>query len=176
MKISTHSTDASIFEINPICVVYPRSQIDLVKTVKNLLGNEQHLTMRAGGTSIAGQAIGSGAIVDVSKHLTNIIKFSHKDMHNAKVSLVDGRRLAYQVMHIGVSESQFPSNRLNQIFLLLFASHRRHQDHQPQSPLHDSAYNIFYKTHEHFWGSDVKDFLCTQLPDDDMDDLMETIR
>ena len=79
MKISTHSTDASIFEINPICVVYPRSQIDLVRSVKNLLSNEQHLTMRAGGTSIAGQAIGSGAIVDVSKHLTNIIKFSHKD-------------------------------------------------------------------------------------------------
>jgi hypothetical protein len=39
-------------------------------------------------------------------------KFSHKDMHNAKVSLVDGRRLVYQVMHIGVSESQFPSNYL----------------------------------------------------------------
>ena len=79
MKTSTHSTDASIFEINPAYVVYPRNQTDLVKTVKNLLGNEQHLTMRAGGTSIAGQAIGSGTIVDVSKHLTNIIKFSHKD-------------------------------------------------------------------------------------------------
>jgi len=35
--------------------------------------------MRAGGTSIGGQAIGDGVLIDISKHLTNIVSFSEKD-------------------------------------------------------------------------------------------------
>jgi FAD/FMN-containing dehydrogenase/Fe-S oxidoreductase len=73
------STDASIFEIEPKEVVYPDSRDDLVKTIRQLLLKNQHFTMRAGGTSIGGQAIGSGVMVDISKHLTKIINFSEED-------------------------------------------------------------------------------------------------
>ena len=73
------STDASIFEIEPKEVVYPNSRDDLVKTIRQLLFKNQHFTMRAGGTSIGGQAIGSGVLVDISKHLTKIINFSEED-------------------------------------------------------------------------------------------------
>jgi FAD/FMN-containing dehydrogenase/Fe-S oxidoreductase len=73
------STDASIFEIEPKEVLYPINIGDLIRTVRDLLSKGQSFTMRAGGTSIGGQAIGSGFVIDISKHLTNIIYFSKED-------------------------------------------------------------------------------------------------
>jgi len=75
MKIST---DASIFEIEPIDVIYPNNREDLIKHVNKLIQSKQHFTLRAGGTSIGGQAIGDGVLIDVSKHLTKIIDFSEE--------------------------------------------------------------------------------------------------
>jgi len=69
------TTDASIFELEPKGVVYPTNRDDLIKTIRGLLSNNQSFTMRAGGTSIGGQAIGEGILVDISKYLTNIIDF-----------------------------------------------------------------------------------------------------
>jgi len=69
------TTDASIYEIEPERVIYPNNRDDLIKSVRNLLLDKQSFTMRAGGTSIGGQAIGKGTLVDVSKYLTNIIDF-----------------------------------------------------------------------------------------------------
>ncbi|WPE18191.1 FAD-binding oxidoreductase [Candidatus Thioglobus autotrophicus] len=69
------TTDASIFEINPKKVIHPSSRNDLIISIRELLKQQQQFTMRAGGTSIGGQAIGEGVIVDISKHLTNIIDF-----------------------------------------------------------------------------------------------------
>ena len=70
------TTDASIFEIKPKEVVFPESCNDLINIVRDLLLKKQSFTMRAGGTSIAGQAIGSGVLIDVSKYLNNILSFS----------------------------------------------------------------------------------------------------
>jgi len=72
------STDASIFEIEPKDVLYPTSCADLIETIRTLLSEKQPFTMRAGGTSIGGQAIGDGVLVDISKHLTNIIDFQEE--------------------------------------------------------------------------------------------------
>jgi FAD/FMN-containing dehydrogenase/Fe-S oxidoreductase len=69
------STDASIFEINPKEVVHPKDRNDLIGVIRNILSDKKPFTMRAGGTSIGGQAIGSGVLVDISKHLNNIIDF-----------------------------------------------------------------------------------------------------
>ncbi len=69
------STDASIFEIEPKKVIYPNNRNDLIDIIRTLLQESQSFTMRAGGTSIGGQAIGEGVLVDISKYLTNIVKF-----------------------------------------------------------------------------------------------------
>ena len=69
------STDASIFEITPKEVTYPKDRNDLIDTIRNILSDKKPFTMRAGGTSIGGQAIGSGVLVDISKHLNNIVDF-----------------------------------------------------------------------------------------------------
>lgn len=76
MKIST---DASIFEIEPIDVIYPNSRKDLIDCVNKLIQDKQHFTLRAGGTSIGGQAIGDGVLIDISKHLTRVIDFSERE-------------------------------------------------------------------------------------------------
>jgi len=73
------STDASIFEIEPKEVICPANRKDLVEIVQDLLNKGQHFTMRAGGTSIGGQAIGDGVLIDISKYLTNIVSFSEKN-------------------------------------------------------------------------------------------------
>ena len=69
------STDASIFEINPKEVIYPKDRNDLISVIRNILSDKKPFTMRAGGTSIGGQAIGSGVLVVISKHLDNIVDF-----------------------------------------------------------------------------------------------------
>jgi FAD/FMN-containing dehydrogenase/Fe-S oxidoreductase len=69
------STDASIFEINPKEIVYPKDRNDLIGIIRNILSDKKSFTMRAGGTSIGGQAIGSGTLIDISKYLNNIVDF-----------------------------------------------------------------------------------------------------
>ena len=68
-----YSTDASVYQIEPLGVVVPRSREDLIRTVRICAGHRCPLTMRGGGTSQAGQAIGAGIIVDTSKFLNRIL-------------------------------------------------------------------------------------------------------
>ena len=65
-----YSTDASVYQIEPLGVVVPRSRDDLIRLVGICAEFRCPITMRGGGTSQAGQAIGAGLIVDTSKYLT----------------------------------------------------------------------------------------------------------
>jgi len=76
--MSILTTDASIFEIKPKDVLTPKTLKELKKSIKWLISQEEAFTIRGAGTSIAGQAIGSGYIVDISKHLDKIISFSKR--------------------------------------------------------------------------------------------------
>jgi FAD/FMN-containing dehydrogenase/Fe-S oxidoreductase len=68
-----YATDASVYQIVPLGVVLPRTQEDLVEIVRVCGERRCPLTMRGGGTSQAGQAIGPGIVVDTSKFLTEIV-------------------------------------------------------------------------------------------------------
>lgn len=74
-----HTTDASVFEIEPIRVITPKTTQALADCVRDVLDQKMPLTLRAGGTSLGGQAIGSGMIVDVSQYLNNIIEYRPKE-------------------------------------------------------------------------------------------------
>ncbi len=69
------STDASVFEIFPEEFIYPTDTDALRQRIQTALQKKQSITMRAGGTSLGGQAIGSGLLVDISKHLTRILDY-----------------------------------------------------------------------------------------------------
>jgi FAD/FMN-containing dehydrogenase/Fe-S oxidoreductase len=68
-----YATDASVYQIEPIGVVIPRSRNDLIRLVAICAEFRCPITMRGGGTSQAGQAIGPGLVVDTSKYLTTIL-------------------------------------------------------------------------------------------------------
>ena len=71
-----YSTDASVYQIEPLGVVLPRSREDLIRLVGICARFRCPLTMRGGGTSQAGQAIGAGLIADTSKYLNRVLEIN----------------------------------------------------------------------------------------------------
>ncbi|TDE04256.1 FAD-binding and (Fe-S)-binding domain-containing protein [Flavobacterium sandaracinum] len=70
-----YATDASAYRILPIAVAVPKSEEDIVKIICFAAKNKISITPRTAGTSLAGQTVGNGIIVDVSKHFTKIVAF-----------------------------------------------------------------------------------------------------
>jgi FAD/FMN-containing dehydrogenase/Fe-S oxidoreductase len=68
-----YSTDASVYQIVPACVVLPSSEADVVNVVRACGRHEVPLTARGGGTSQAGQSIGPGVILDTSKRFHEVL-------------------------------------------------------------------------------------------------------
>lgn len=68
-----YSTDASIYREIPAGVAYPSCDEDIRILVDCARNENTCLIPRAGGTSIAGQVVGSGIVVDISRHLNKII-------------------------------------------------------------------------------------------------------
>jgi len=73
-----YSTDASIYQIEPLGVVYPRSGDDLIGIVEFAFENKIPLIPRGAGTSLAGQAIGKGLVVDCSRYLDALIRVDNE--------------------------------------------------------------------------------------------------
>ncbi|BFM44067.1 FAD-binding and (Fe-S)-binding domain-containing protein [Flavobacterium sp. CFS9] len=70
-----YSTDASVYRIKPNAVAIPKTIDDIVKLIKFAGQHQMSITPRTAGTSLAGQAVGDGLVVDVSKHFTKIISY-----------------------------------------------------------------------------------------------------
>ncbi len=68
-----YSTDASIYQIEPLGVVVPRTVEDVVATVQVAAEMHVPITARGGGTSLSGQSIGPGIVLDCSKYLNNVL-------------------------------------------------------------------------------------------------------
>lgn len=74
-----YSTDASVYQIEPLGVVVPKSRNDVIRTVRLAREHGCSITARGGGTSQAGQAIGAGLQLDTSKYFNHIIDVSVAD-------------------------------------------------------------------------------------------------
>ena len=82
-----YATDASVYRKIPLGVAYPRNNDDLKKIIHFATKNKITLIPRTAGTSLAGQCVGEGLIVDVSKHFTKILAF---DEHKKTVIVQPG--------------------------------------------------------------------------------------
>ncbi|MBR4924271.1 MAG: FAD-binding protein [Prevotella sp.] len=71
-----YATDASVYREIPYGVAYPETIEDIQEVMRLAREKHTHLIPRAGGTSIAGQVVGSGIVVDISKHLNKIVKIN----------------------------------------------------------------------------------------------------
>ncbi|CAG7844770.1 putative protein [Pseudoclavibacter triregionum] len=67
-----YAYDASIYRVPPLGVVYPKTAPDLVAIARACTRHEVPIVPRAGGTSLAGNSIGPGVVVDVSRYLRGI--------------------------------------------------------------------------------------------------------
>jgi FAD/FMN-containing dehydrogenase/Fe-S oxidoreductase len=68
-----YSTDASVYQILPMGVVIPKTPDDLTVAVQVAAELETPIVPRGGGTSLSGQSIGPGLVIDCSKHLNSIL-------------------------------------------------------------------------------------------------------
>jgi len=84
---SIYATDASVYRKLPLAVAYPKNIEDIKQLIKFAKANKTSLIPRTAGTSLAGQCVGDGIIVDVSKYFTNII---HLDENAQTVTVQPG--------------------------------------------------------------------------------------
>lgn len=76
MMQSLYATDASVYRELPLAVAIPKNNDDIKNIVKFASTNKLSIIPRAAGTSLAGQCVGNGIVVDVSKYLNNIIELN----------------------------------------------------------------------------------------------------
>ncbi len=78
-QLLAYSTDASVYQEKPLAVAIPASINDIQKLIR--FANQQKMTLipRAAGTSLAGQVVGNGIVVDISKYFTRIIEVNAKE-------------------------------------------------------------------------------------------------
>lgn len=82
-----YSTDASAYKLRPVAAALPKNESDIIKILAFVKENKISITPRTAGTSLAGQTVGTGIIVDVSKFFTKIISF---DAVNKTVTVQPG--------------------------------------------------------------------------------------
>ncbi|PXX65635.1 FAD/FMN-containing dehydrogenase [Nocardia tenerifensis] len=69
-----YSSDASNYRVPPRAVVFPRTDADVAVALEFARENGWAVTARGGGTSVAGNAIGPGLVLDFSRHLNRILE------------------------------------------------------------------------------------------------------
>ena len=74
-----YSTDASAFREKPIAVAIPKTNKDIIELIRFAIKHGTSLIPRTAGTSLAGQVVGNGIVVDVSKHLNKILEVNVKE-------------------------------------------------------------------------------------------------
>ncbi len=69
-----YSSDASNYRVLPTAVVFPRTEADVSETLAFARAEGLAVTARGGGTSVAGNAIGPGLVLDFSRHMNAILE------------------------------------------------------------------------------------------------------
>lgn len=108
-----YATDASAYREMPIAVALPKNKEDLVKLIAFAKNYKLPLIPRAAGTSLAGQVVGKGVIVDISRYWGKIIEINAKE-HWVKVEsgvILDELNLALKPLGLFFGPETSTSNR-----------------------------------------------------------------
>ena len=71
-----YSTDASFYRIKPLGVVIPRCEEDIIATIEQTKAAKLPVLPRGGGTSLAGQTVGEGLVIDCSKYMNRVLELN----------------------------------------------------------------------------------------------------
>ena len=74
-----YSTDASLYQIKPLGVILPRSAEEILQTIQIAAHHGVPVLPRGAGTSLAGQTVLAGLVVDCSKYLNRIIEINRTE-------------------------------------------------------------------------------------------------
>lgn len=102
LERSSYAHDASLYEIDPLGVIVPRTEEDVVAVVRYAVENRLAIHARGAGTDVAGGALGPGLVLDFSRHFRRIVSVGSErvvvqpgvvpDVVNAQLAPL-GRRL-----------------------------------------------------------------------------------
>ena len=170
-----YATDASAYREVPQGVTFPENEQDIVYLIETARERKTHLIPRAGGTSIAGQVVGNGIVVDISKHFKKILEINNEERW-ARVQpgvVLDELNLALEPYGLFFSPETSTSNRccIGGMFgnnscgshSLIYGS-TRHHVLEARGILCDGSIEVF-KTYtikeledrfgHHFWETDI---------------------
>ena len=78
-QLLAYSTDASVYQEKPLAVAIPKTEEDIILLVKFANENGVTLIPRAAGTSLAGQVVGNGIVVDISTWFNKILEVNAEE-------------------------------------------------------------------------------------------------
>jgi FAD/FMN-containing dehydrogenase/Fe-S oxidoreductase len=78
-QLLAYSTDASVYQEKPLAVAIPVTVTDIKKLIGFARDHQVTLIPRAAGTSLAGQVVGNGLVVDISRYFTKIIEVNKEE-------------------------------------------------------------------------------------------------
>lgn len=70
---AAYSSDASLYRVTPTAVVYPRDSAEIAAVLDVSLSEGIPITARGAGTSVAGNAVGTGIVLDFSRHMNEVL-------------------------------------------------------------------------------------------------------
>lgn len=73
LAVSMYASDASLFEVRPLGVAFPKSTEDVVTLARYASETALPLVARGAGTNVTGSALGRGLIVDFSRHMNQVV-------------------------------------------------------------------------------------------------------
>src|SRR5687768_3070198 len=73
-----YSTDASIYQIDPLGVVVPRTEAEAVRAAEIAVAAGVPVLPRGAGTSQCGQTVGAALVIDLSKHVNRVLAFDRE--------------------------------------------------------------------------------------------------
>ncbi|REJ77033.1 MAG: anaerobic glycerol-3-phosphate dehydrogenase subunit C [Planctomycetota bacterium] len=72
LTLNMYATDASLYQLRPLGVAYPRHRADVVALARYAGEQDLPLVPRGAGSGVAGGAVGRGLVIDFSRHMTEI--------------------------------------------------------------------------------------------------------
>src|ERR1035437_7062733 len=90
--LKKYSHDASIFDVRPKFVLFPKDSEDVKNLVKWVSDNKQKypelaITARCAGTDMSGGAIGESIILDFSKYMNKLINWNQPQKNSSGLTL-----------------------------------------------------------------------------------------
>ena len=104
-----YSTDASIYQMEPVGVVIPRSPADVQAVVEFGAREGIPVLPRSGGTSLAGQTVNHAIVMDFSKYLNNVLEVNAEEQWARVQPGIILEQLTRQVSSYGLQYAPDPT-------------------------------------------------------------------